>query len=564
MTGLAIVAALLFAPLAPRESAAASDAGSTPSADTAPVWKAQGGDARTLDLSGAPVSADALAEQFRAAADTVSLTIRHLDQGGALTADAATAIANLDGTLNERIDIGAGEVTLHLPRGRYMLASVVHTGPADEQTSSFLIQPLVELQTDSTVQLDARGAKPLRVSTEDSAASSFLSALYVARRMDDGTMIQTDLRSDRLDRLTTAQLGPDVPAADLTSSVVTYWGIAGPAGDFADSPVTYSTLDTVRGRFFTGLHRVVRPAEMATVVSHLHSTSPDLNLTRSATVIPPGVNGGWSRGLLYRQPQTVTEYIEAGADTLAGIQERTEDTLVTDLSSLGSRTFQAGRRYELTWNKAVLGPNLESGWAGRYGDTMATQIPMYSDQAGNWSWGAADAASTRMYRDGVLIAETDQPGDVGRADVGPGPARFRLESHVDRPHLTQRSTTVDAVWNFSSDTAGKDGEPLPLWLLRFQPRVGPYNDAPSGSSVLPFTAKPNPGAKLGRVRLPVVRVSGDGGKSWRPATVVPKGQGRYVGVFALPGAKTISLRASAADSAGNTIDQTLLNAYAIR
>jgi hypothetical protein len=55
-----------------------------------------------------------------------------------------------------------------------------------------------------------------------------------------------------------------------------------------------------------------------------------------------------------------------------------------------------------------------------------------------------------------------------------------------------------------------------------------------------------------------VEASFDGGQTWSPATVVAN-------VFAVVqhpnDATTVSLRAKATDRAGNTVEQTILNAY---
>ncbi|ADB30656.1 hypothetical protein Kfla_1559 [Kribbella flavida DSM 17836] len=503
----------------------------------------------------------------RTAAGTAKLTLRHLDRTGALAPGAQTALASLDGSVNTPIEVGTGEVSVELPVGRYVVVSLQRTG----ESTTLLVQPLLDLTADTTATLDARRAEPLDVTVDDPTVASAASALYFARRMDDGTTIQFDLYAGPVDQLLAGHVGPAVPAAELTSSLVSYWAVPGPAGDFANSPVSYNTLDTVReGEFFTGHQRLVRKAEMAALVSRLSTTAPGLSLNKSVTVLAPGMFGAWGRGLPRTGPGTVTEYVEAGAELFGNFQERTagpDSQLVTALDWPASRTFEAGRSYDFSWNQAVLGPRVREGSATRYGDVLGTGIVMYNDAAGNAGWGVDDAVATRLYRDGKLIAESGRPGDIGRGvEMGPGPATFRLEGEIDRPDATRRSTTIKAAWTFRSDTASESGEALPLWSVQFQPEVDQTNVATATRvTKLPLTVTSQPGAKVGRMKLPEVELSGDGGKTWRRVGVVATGGDNYLAVGATPlPAKTISLRVKAADSHGNTLEQTITDAYGLR
>ena len=62
-----------------------------------------------------------------------------------------------------------------------------------------------------------------------------------------------------------------------------------------------------------------------------------------------------------------------------------------------------------------------------------------------------------------------------------------------------------------------------------------------------------------------IQVSGDSGKTWRPAGVVPACHGTYKAIFATPkGALTISLKSHLVDAQGNITDLTVVNAYPLR
>jgi hypothetical protein len=72
-----------------------------------------------------------------------------------------------------------------------------------------------------------------------------------------------------------------------------------------------------------------------------------------------------------------------------------------------------------------------------------------------------------------------------------------------------------------------------------------------------------PGATLPVVKKVEVQVSGDDGKTWKAAAVVPSGAG-YKAVFATPAGATVSLKAHVVDAAGNITDQTVISAYPLR
>ncbi|MGC4942655.1 hypothetical protein [Kribbella sp. DT2] len=496
---------------------------------------------------------------------TVPLTLRHLDRTGVLAPGARTTVASLDGTINGAVDVGTGEATVDLPPGRYVVVSFVPTG----STTSVLVQPLLDLTAPTAVVLDSRQAKPFKVRVEDGTVASSMVALYFSRRADDGSALWFDTWADTLTPLYAAQIGPALPADEVISSVMTQWAVPDSTGDFTETPITYTTMDTVRGTFFTGFDRVVQPKSLVPFESRLFTTGPGNTTDKGVTVLAPEMRFHWSRGYAGAGARTVTEYVEPGTEVLEQFQERDnasmDSTLVTAQNGRSSRTAQPGRTYTTPWNKAVLAPAVREGSAVRYDNLIRAEFGLYDDTAGHASWGMDTKGATRLYRDGVLVAEFAGPGRLGRGvEVKAGKASYRLESEVVRNAAARRSTQVKAVWTFASDTASTEGENLPLWSIGFQPAVDLTNDVRrTPITRLPFTVTPQPGATVGTLGKPVVEISGDQGKTWRSATVVTQGNG-YVAVAATPPGATISLRAKASDSAGNAIEQTVLDAYGLR
>jgi subtilisin family serine protease len=277
----------------------------------------------------------------------------------------------------------------------------------------------------------------------------------------------------------------------------------------------------------------------------------------------------------------------AGSQTFMDVQPRREAieyftpgdwALIEWTGELGGAeqqlTLRRGQPYHVAWNKAVAGPSLRFGalpfepstpWAVRANNTMNVTLPMFSDSAGRPRVSIVireePTGSISLYRNGSLVGTEASPTFAAFAVPGEA-ARYRL---VAEANLTASwwplSTKVAATWGFRSGAAD-NGTALPLLTVRFDPAVDLRNRAPGGK---PFTF-PAYVARQGSDAPPTatltVDVSYDDGKTWRHAAVTPAGDHFTVGVNH-PAGGYASLRAKATDRAGNTVEQTVIRAYAI-
>jgi hypothetical protein len=102
---------------------------------------------------------------------------------------------------------------------------------------------------------------------------------------------------------------------------------------------------------------------------------------------------------------------------------------------------------------------------------------------------------------------------------------------------------------------------LPLLAVRFTPGVDSHNTAPAGRAfAVPVRVDKLPSGAYGKVGAPSVQVSYDEGRTWRKAPVV----GGTVRLRHAAGATSVSFRATAADSKGNKVQQTIIRAYLLR
>jgi subtilisin family serine protease len=235
-------------------------------------------------------------------------------------------------------------------------------------------------------------------------------------------------------------------------------------------------------------------------------------------------------------------------------------------------SLRAGHPARIDWNKAPVGPSFADRpgifvsftprpWALRQGGALDVILPLYGDAAGNPRV-AFRTGTISLYRNGTLVG-TEPSLVQARFAVPDAAANYRLTASGPQVSNADRRLwpAVSAAWTFRSSAAA-EGKQLPLLSVRFDPALDLRNRAPGGR---PFTFPAYVDRQdAGQVpaRALSVQVSYDDGTTWRPAKVVRAGDHWAVTVNH-PAAGFVSLRASATDAAGNTVEQTVLRGYEI-
>ncbi|MET7868017.1 S8 family serine peptidase [Micromonospora taraxaci] len=234
------------------------------------------------------------------------------------------------------------------------------------------------------------------------------------------------------------------------------------------------------------------------------------------------------------------------------------------------RRYAADERETETWHAPVVRPAVPASGAPvptRTGDSLDLRVPEFVDAGGHYTVAGnseeSDTAEARVSRDGKQIA--DLSGGWAPVPATPGRARYRLDLTTKRSSAEWRyGTRTDTAWEFTS-ARPVGGAATPLSLLQVDYQVPadllgtvrgnrPHQVA---LTVRQPTGVPAPTGTSVRVQ-----VSFDGGVTWRDAHT--KGSGTRYTVTVPAGRGTVSLRVHAADRAGNTVDQTVLQAYGLR
>ncbi|WP_112246317.1 S8 family serine peptidase [Kribbella monticola] len=510
-------------------------------------------------------------------AESYNLTIRHLDRRGGLIQPAETVVASHDDP--EAFDFAYDPVSVvRLPKGKYVLDTYIRLPTSDDRKDrAFLAMPELDLSKDTTVTFDAAQAKPVKVAPPRADAAPNSIELGFAR----GTQLSfAYLTGTSFDGLATAQVGPAVAGKDFASTLLTHWCRPDETMGCDDSPYNYLLQWFVPGELYTGFDKVVRPQELAAVKADYAATpaSNRMEMARFARPLadlPEQPVGGFS--LFPKLPSSTTLYLQAeGIRWSTQYQEILVDPDTGDWGSgtqfgASPRTYRAGSTTVEHWNKGVFGPGFPATdrrpfdpvakpWAGREGDHLHTDLPLFTDGFGHPGFSPTDEARTTLKQDGKVIAEAKEAAGVLTADLPAAAAQYQLEVEAKRNSQKGLSSEVSAVWTFRSGHTAADSA-LPLSAVRFSPALDDHNRAKPGW--VPVSVQRQPGSAAQPARTLAVQVSYDEGKSWQSAPVRRHGVAWQVKVTPPVGTAYVSLRAQSADRAGNTIDQTVLKAFAV-
>jgi hypothetical protein len=135
----------------------------------------------------------------------------------------------------------------------------------------------------------------------------------------------------------------------------------------------------------------------------------------------------------------------------------------------------------------------------------------------------------------------------------PAPGRYELTTTANRSGVAAISTSVTTTWGFDSATTSGVAQ-VPLSMVRFTPELGLDGTLPAHRfQQIPLTVQ-------GKVRSLTAQVSYDKGVTWQKTLVF--GDTLFV---VNPGrGGSVSLRATAVGRGGDSVTQTVINAYLTR
>ncbi|MFF9137858.1 S8 family serine peptidase [Streptomyces albogriseolus] len=495
--------------------------------------------------------------------ESYNVTLKVLDRSGKATANYMAYLSGLTGLGKDRSYApyeADGTVSVRVPKGGYVLDASVLVG-ADPETwrgADWLAQPKLDVTRNTTVTVDARKAKPVKVTVPGKAAKAqFASADYTIETNDSAVSYGWWL--ENYSGFRTAHLGPQITNGTLSQQWNTHFS------NGAKAQYTAISGGKVK-KLATGYTRAFKAKEFATVQVGMGAAASGKKGAVTAFGWLPGSSGASGFSQEQKLPSTRTLYLstvngvtwDLDFEQLGGVDN--EGWPIYDaVYTIGvGKTYKGGKTYKETVNTAVFGPRLTSSYGVfRDGNSIYGVIPLFADGKGHAGSSEFSSAVTTLYRNGKKVGSNNDPlfGEEGFT-VPSGDAAYRLTTSVKRSaKVAAASTRIDASWTFrSKKTSGE--KQLPVSSARFAAVTGLDSKVAAGKkATFPVVVE---GAAQGKnLKSLAVYVSYNGGKTWKKTTVT-KGK---ITVKNPAKGKAISFRAKITDKKGNASLITVHNAY---
>jgi subtilisin family serine protease len=490
-----------------------------------------------------------------------NLTINFVDETGAPAPGFGIMVNDDDG---KTYNLFASSQTLQLPAGEY---DVLSTGFGVKGDTIFGAQPSIILDRDKTVSIGAN-ARPvvLNVDNAKAALSANSITLHAGSRNGLGASILA---------LATKQLlvTPTPPVVNHPFSF-NYRAWLTPATpptttDAADNFI-YNLVFSNAGRIPSKPSFRVRTRDLARVLEDISNPGDAWGWHSNAGSSPDNTaiyTTAWKESM----PSQRVEYYSTASTWEQTVMLFPNQPPRPFLGETSYRvdTFAPGHRYRHEWFSAPAGPSfgVNSSSFGAY--RLENQIRF---ALGPFGWGEAGhivrswPGTTTLSRDGQIIGSAANSG-FGTFDVPADNAIYTVATKGARNiRWSAINTAIDATWTFRSAPA-KDAlrHDLPVYLVRASGLFDGNDSAVAGAPfLLSVEVERQPGAPKFAVTDLSLEVSFDKGATWHKAPLLC-GDDRGLALVVHPSTPgTVSLRAHARDSHGNSVTQTVTDAYRTR
>ncbi|GAA4629177.1 S8 family serine peptidase [Actinoallomurus vinaceus] len=334
-------------------------------------------------------------------------------------------------------------------------------------------------------------------------------------------------------------------------------------GGQAISPYMYNLSEHLTKRLPDDPTFAANPKTLATVTARYHGDTPG----RIYSVI--GRAGGVTTRV--KAPYVRTEYVSPGDQGRYPWLSYLHN-FWTDESSLFPVTLVAGRHVTADYGTGPIAPgrgsSMNASWSGpEYGGFIGfsnlSLFPIGTGQRYLHQYGN-EPLHLRILHNGQVVCDQTNSRSCPISTADPG--RYRLE--LDATNVQRdTSTSTHTVWEVNA-AFGNGSAPLPMLSFGYDVPLDLLNSVAGGSR---YTARINTAYQAaytaGRGPFTVQAwVSHDGGRTWTglgSRTTDKAGDARF-GIRTPKGAKAVTLRVKATDADGNSVDQTINDAWHVR
>ncbi|MET8279421.1 S8 family serine peptidase [Micromonospora sp. NPDC005174] len=232
-------------------------------------------------------------------------------------------------------------------------------------------------------------------------------------------------------------------------------------------------------------------------------------------------------------------------------------------------SFRAGSRSREQFFTPIERPHLNNNFKlpTRSGDTLNLDVPGWGGDDHVGMAMSAAGQTNKLYQGGTLLGESTSTWVSGTApSAGDLPYRLVVGTTQD-PTVGRYSTSTTTEWTFRSKApaAGVESSMLPLLQLDYAVDTDAAGTA-KDRTALTVSAAHLPGVTgCGSIRPVHLEISYDDGAHWQRQPLDRAKDGSWTTTLRAPkDARYVSLRADAADGAGNSVRQTVLRAFGVR
>jgi hypothetical protein len=490
-----------------------------------------------------------------------------------------------------------GSATFSVPASTYWVEAGYETD--DQQTMHFDVLPEFKVTQDTTVHTDAQAATSAVTMTTPRPAKPYLADFDLDLKGQHGKYYFNSGWSS---------FAPDkvwVNPVSVKPTIGTLWCYANetltgtetgvtPYGynlDYADPPGTI-------------------PAQ------HYAAQASDLATTTNEYYEDADTTGAWSSLPTFRYqaasapfvplalPGKLVQYYSAGGaiSWLSSFVEILGSSPYWALSG-GQQgilaSFRPGENQVVDWNRYPLHPEPAYSAGGLGGDLSWTQPSalragnnlvvspyLFGDNvpghtAGIVNRGTKSTVTYSIDQNGVKIAS----GAVGNGippvslSAKPSVIKFTFDAAWNGPDYTlSKATQTVWTWHSAPDstatlphdwicayhTTQRRCSVQSMLTLEYQVNGMRLNgSAPAGAQAIELSVGHIQLATAAAITGASVSASCDGGKTWQQATMTAQGNGQYKAGFTEPSGCDVTLRTSANDAAGNSMTETITDAYAV-
>ncbi|RKT55727.1 S8 family serine peptidase [Saccharothrix australiensis] len=507
-------------------------------------------------------------------AESYDLKVGVVDRNGAPWAGGAVDVYPITDGLSRHYTVRLdehGRGSTRIPPGPYQVSAQIRTPGSGTEPESLTAagNPQVDVTADTSVDIDARLAVAATAGVDGASTRVAQQDLYYSRVAPNNNILLYSLfRGD-------PQGGdPDVagrlfvqPSKPVTAGrfvLTSRWRLL--ADGLAGRPNLYDLVFT-DDRVPDRPHHQLTPADAArlsqqTITYRALGKAGRTYDTRAfdSDVVPSAFHTGHELQLPARRVEAVT----AGPNVRWTHCVTAHEPPVAYLCTPAT-VHQPGERIAV--NRLM--PLRHIPYFGRTADLLQLES-RYGDGAGVGRLDGSPVAQAhlKLYRDGRLVGEV--PDFTGFLPAEQGTTRYTLDAFVRLdPASYPTSHTAASRWTFTSSEPGPDGgtsQPDAL-VLDYQPQLEADGKAVAGRP-LTFDIRPTLLQSRGTPALRefAFEVSADDGATWRrlPTTAVGAVQRATVPGASLHANGALSVRAVAADAAGNRIEQTMTRLFAVR